>query len=326
MGIAKFLIFIYICIQSIQFDAAYAQSTYPRKSIRIIVPFPPGGANTTISRIVGEKLTVSWGQQVLIDNRAGGNTIIGTDALVRSPPDGYTLIMVSSAHAINHLLLPNIPYDALKDFSSIATIASTEQLLVTHPSLPVKNLKEFIALAKSKPDQLNYGSSGTGGVQHLAGEFFCILAGIKMRHIPYKGGGPAIVDLIGGHIHSYFSATSVAFPLINDKKIKAIAISGELRMKSMPDILTFSESGLDKFDVKGWFVLLAPANTPREIVDKISSELGKIVNTDDVKEKLISQGQNPFYLNPTQTSEMIKSSINRYSNIIKTANIKLDQF
>jgi hypothetical protein len=200
MGIAKFLIFIFICIQSIQFDAAYAQSTYPRKSIRIIVPFPPGGANTTISRIVGEKLTVSWGQQVLIDNRAGGNTIIGTDALVRSPPDGYTLIMVSSAHAINHLLLPNIPYDALKDFSSIATIASTEQLLVTHPSLPVKNLKEFIALAKSKPDQLNYGSSGTGGVQHLAGEFFCILAGIKMRHIPYKGGGPAIVDLIGGHI------------------------------------------------------------------------------------------------------------------------------
>jgi tripartite-type tricarboxylate transporter receptor subunit TctC len=302
-----------------------AQQAYPGKPIRMIVPFPPGGANTIIARIIGQKLTESWGQQVLVDNRGGGNTIIGTDALVKSAPDGYTLILVSSAHVINPLLLANLPYDAIKDFAPVATVASAEQLLVIHPSVSANNLQEFIALAKARPGQLNYASSGTGGVQHLAGEFFNILAGTKIQHIPYKGGGPAMTDLIGGQVQSYFSATALAIPLIATGKIKALAISGETRQPALPQVPTFTEAGLPGYEVKGWFAVLAPAATPRDIVERLSGEIARIVAMPDISEKLIAQGQNPFISTPEQVAAMLKADMARYAKIIKTANIRIEE-
>jgi tripartite-type tricarboxylate transporter receptor subunit TctC len=304
---------------------AAAQQAYPNKFIRMIVPFPPGGANTILARMLGQKLTESWGQQVVVDNRGGGNTIIGSEALVKSPPDGYTLILVSSAHVINPLLLPNLPYDAIKDFAPVASIASTEQLLVIHPSVPANNLQEFIALAKSKPGQLNYASSGTGGVQHLAGEYFNMMAGVKIQHIPYKGGGPAITDLIGGQVQVYFAATSVAIPLINTGKIKALAISGESRLPALPQVPTFDEAGLPGYEGKGWFAVLAPAGTPKNIIDKLSTEIGRIVAIPDIKEKLVSLGVAPFICTPDQLAALMKTDMARFAGIIKTADIKIEQ-
>ena len=302
---------------------ATAQQTYPNKPIRLIIPFPPGGSNNLIARLLGQKLTESWAQPVVVDNRPGGNTVIGTEALVKSQPDGYTVLLAASSHVTTPLLQPT-PYDAIRDFAPIATIASTELVLTVHPSLPANTLQEFIALAKSKPGQLNYASAGTGNSTHLAGAFFNILTGARMQHIPYKGSGPALTDLIGGQIQLYFVSPGSALPLIQSGKIRAIAISGEARSRALPQVPTFTEAGLPGFDVKVWYGLLAPAGTPNAIVDKLSSEIVKIAAMPDVADKLRSQGLEPFYTTPAQLAALIKADTAKYAKIIKTANIKLE--
>ncbi|MES2565036.1 MAG: tripartite tricarboxylate transporter substrate-binding protein, partial [Pseudomonadota bacterium] len=218
------------------------QSEYPTKPIRWIVPFPPGGSTTIIARMTGQKLTESWGQQVVVDNRGGGNTIIGSEAMVRAAPDGYTILQVTTTHVINPSLLAT-PYDAVKDFAPIATLVATETLLVVNPSLPAKTLQELIALAKSKPGQLNFGSSGSGTTNHLALELFSIMAGIKMQHIPYKGAGPAVIDLIGGQIQLFTNNALPLTPFVKSGKIRAIAVSGETRLRALPDVPTFTQGG-----------------------------------------------------------------------------------
>jgi tripartite-type tricarboxylate transporter receptor subunit TctC len=304
--------------------AATAQQPYPSKPIRLIVPFPPGGSNNAVARIVGQKLTESWGQPVTIDNRPGGNTVIGTEALVKSPPDGYTLLLNASSHVTTPLMQPT-PYDVFKDFAPIAAVAATELVLVIHPSVPANNLKEFIALARAKPGEINFGSAGTGNATHLAGELFNMLTGAKMQHVPYKGGGPAITDLIGGQIQLYIVSPASALPAIKSGRIKPIAISGEARSPALPQVPTFTEGGLPGFDVKAWSGIFAPAGTPKEIVDQLSGEIAAMVALPDTKEKLGAQGLEPFYAPPDRFAAIIKADSARYARIIKTANIKLDQ-
>lgn len=304
--------------------AVAAQPAYPSKPIRFVVPFAPGGSISVLARLVGQKLTEAWGQQVLVDNRGGGNTVIGADYVAKSSPDGYTILFAGVSQIINSNLIPNLPYDVIRDFSAVATVVRTEQLLVAHPSLPAGDLKAVIALAKSKPTQLNYGSSGTGSPTHLAGELFNIMADVKIQHIPYKGGGPAIVDILGGQIQLLFAVPISVISHVQNGRLRGIAVSGERRLAALPAVPTFNEAGLPDFQVGYWNGVLAPAGVPKAILDKLSSEIAKIVVMPDVKEKLASQGMDPFISTPEQLAALMKTDMLRYAKIIKTANIKIE--
>jgi len=301
-----------------------AQQSYPNKPIRFISPFPPGGGTTIVARLIGQKLTESWGQQVLVDNRPGGNTIIGSEALVRSAPDGYTIMIQASTHATNPNLLA-LPYDSIKDFAPVATVSSNEYMLVVNPSIPANNLQEFIALAKSKPGQLNFASTGTGSPQHLAGELFNIMTGVKMQHIPYKGSGQILPDLIGNQVQLAFMNPLNAVPHVKAGQLKAIAISGDARVPALPQVPTFTEAGLTGFDVRNWYGVFAPAATPKQIIDKLANEIARIMALPDIRDKLASQGAEPFVTTPEQFAALIKADIAKFGKIIKTANIRLDK-
>ena len=301
-----------------------AQQAYPNKPIRFITPYPAGGSTSVLARIIGQKLTESWGQQVLVDNRGGGNTIIGTEALVKSPPDGYTIFLASPLLVMLPHLYHALPYDTLRDVAPVATMASTEQILVLNPSVPANNLQELIALAKSMPGQLNYASSSSGGPTHVAGEMFNIMAGVKIQHVPYKGGGPALTDLLGGQVQMYFNTPVSFISHIKSGKLKAIAISGDTRLPALPQVPTFTQAGLQGFDVGYWQGILVPAGTPKAIIDKLAAEVARIVALPDTKEKLDSQGFAPFISTPEQFAALLKSDMAKYAKVIKAANIKIE--
>jgi tripartite-type tricarboxylate transporter receptor subunit TctC len=304
--------------------AGLAQQAYPNKPIRLIVPYPPGGGTTIVAHLLSTRLNESWGQSVIVDNRGGAGGIIGTTAMLQAPPDGYTLLLASSTHVINPLLLA-VPYDAIKDFAPVTSLYSSELVLVANPSLPANSLQEFIALAKSQPGKLNYGVISLGGTTHLAGELLNVLAGIKTQHVAYKGAGPAMQDLIGGQVQFSFVAPAAALSFVKSGQLKAIAISGEKRLSAMPQVPTFAEAGLPDFQSRIWFGILARAGTPKEIVDKLATEIGRIMALPEMKEKLVAQGQEPFVVGPEQFSAVLKSDMARYANLVKTANIKLEQ-
>ncbi len=301
-----------------------AQQDYPGKPIRFITPFAPGGSTSIVTRLIGQKLTESWGQQVIVDNRPGGNTIIGTEVLAKSPPDGYAIILVLNSHIINPLLIANLPYDTIKDFAPVATVVSAEYLLVISPAVPANTLQEFIALAKSKPGQLNYASGGSGGVTHLASELFNMTVGAKIQHIPYKGTGPALTDLMGGQVQMYLCNPAGAIPHVKNGRLKAIAVSGKNRLQALPQVPTFEEGGLPGLNARTWQGVLAPAGTPKPIINKLSSEMAKIMVMPDIKDKLVSQGLQPFYSNPEQFAALMKADMAMFAKVIKAANIKLE--
>ena len=303
--------------------SAAAQQAYPNKPIRFITPYAPGGSTDFIVRLFGQKLTESWGQQVLVDNRPGGNTIIGSEALVKSPPDGYTIMLAGTPHVVNPSML-STPYDAIKDFAPVATVTSNETILVVHPSVPANTLQELIALAKARPGQLNYATSSTGGPTHLAAEFFNILAGVKTQHIPYKGGGPAVTDLIGGQVQLMFAIPSNVVAHVKSGRLRGIVVTGESRLSALPLVPTATEAGLVGFNVKTWYGILAPAATPKAIIDKMSAEVSRILALPDTKERLDSQGFAPFVSTPEQFGAMLKADILKYARIIKDADIKTE--
>ena len=302
-----------------------AQQTYPTKPIRFILPNAPGGSNSVVARLFSEKLTADWGQPVIVDNRPGGNNVIAADALVRSNPDGHTILLVTAAHAINPLVFPDQPYDPIKDFAPVATLVSTQYILAVNAAVPAANLREFIALAKAKPGQLNGAGAGTGGIQHLALELFNVLAGVKLNHVPYKGGGPGMTDLIGGHVQLAFNNSINIVPHVTSGKIRALAIVGEARSPLMPQVPTFAEAGLPGFDVRNWFGVVAPARTPADIVNKLASEIASIQSMPDIKEKLGSQGVDPFVSGPQQFAALIKAEMTKYGKVIKAANITIER-
>lgn len=302
---------------------AAAQQDYPNKPIRYISPYPPGGSTTYIARLIGQQLTEAWGQQVVVDNRGGANTIIGTLAAATSRPDGYTLVSMGGTLAGNYWLMKT-PYDALKDLAPIATVVSYENVLVVPPSLRVNTVAELIALAKAKPRELTYGTSSTGGPTHLIAELFNTVAGVKTRHIPYKGGGPAVVDLMGGHIHIFFSNPVNVATQIRSARLRAIAVTGKSRMTAFPDVPTFAEEGLPAMTLTNWMGVGGPAGIPKPIIDRISAEIKKLVALPDTREKLNIQGFEPYYNNPEQTAALLREDIARYGKIIKEANIKVE--
>jgi tripartite-type tricarboxylate transporter receptor subunit TctC len=304
--------------------SAGAQPAYPVKPIRIISPYPAGGTTDILSRLIGPKLTEAWGQSVIVENRPGGNTLIGTEAMVKSPPDGYTLLCILSSHVIVPNLAPT-PYDVIKDFAAVATITSSQLVMVIHPSLPAKNLQELIALAKSRPGQLNYASGGSGTVTHLSGEFFNMVAGVKTQHIPYKGGSQALTDVVGGQVHMYFSPPIIALGHIRNGRLRPIMLTGDKRLPALPELRTGSESGLKDFVINIWYGFLAPAATPGAIVGKWNSEVARVLAQPDIGDKLSSQGMDPFISTPEQFAALIKTDHAKYARVIKTANIKLEQ-
>jgi tripartite-type tricarboxylate transporter receptor subunit TctC len=304
------------------FGAAVAQQDFPNKPIRIVVPYAPGGATSVLGRLVGEKMTQAWGQPVLVDNRPGGNTVIGSEIVAKADPNGYTLLLMTSTHVINAVLLPNTPYDAINDFAPVATLAGAELILVVNSKVPAKNLKELIALAKTGSTRLNYASSGNGGTMHLAGEYFNMLAGVKTTQIPYKGTGPVIPALMGGEIQMTITPPAVFIPAIKAGKIRALAVTGTSRLAALPDIPTFAEAGLPTYELKGWYGLLAPAATPKPVINKLSAEIAKILAIAEIEQFLVKQEMAPYINSADQFALLIKSELAKFKAIVKAADIK----
>ena len=302
-----------------------AEQAYPTKPIRFVVPFAPGGQSSLLARLLGQKLTERWGQPVILDNRPGGNTIIGTETLARSTPDGYTLMLTTNSHVIIPHLHQNLPFDAIRDFAAVSSTSSNETLMLVHPSVAATTLQELIALAMARPGKLNYASLGTGGIQHLASEMFNLVAGVQIQGIPYKGAGPAIIDLIGGQVQLSIQGPATSLPHIKSGKLRALAITGTTRWSVLPQLPTFTEAGLPTYDLKYWQAVLAPASTPNAIVEKVSREINSILATPDTRERLISQGLDPLILTSAQFAVMLKSELAKYGKIIKAANIKPEQ-
>ena len=302
-----------------------AQQVYPNKPIRIIVPFPPGGSIDPVARMLGPKMTESWGQQVIVDNRPGANGAVGTELLAKSAPDGYTLILLGgSTHILNGLLARNLPYDSVKDFAPVATVQRSDFVLVVHPTLPAGNLNQLIALAKAKPGELAYATSGNGNLNHIAAELFNMLAGVKTLHVTYKGGAQALTDLVGGQVQMHFSVVLTALPLIHAKRLKPLATSGEARFPGLPQVPTFIEAGMPGFRFQPWQGIFAPARTPEPVVDKLSAEIARIVMLPDIMARITGWGSQPLVTTPDEFARLTAEDHKRLSEIIKVANIRLD--
>ena len=302
---------------------ALAQN-FPNKAVRMVVPFPAGGSTDIVGRTVAQKLSEMWGQPVVVDNRPGGGTTIGTDAVAKAAPDGYTLLVTPAPFTINPSLLAKLPYDALVDFAPITLINTTALVLVVNPGVPAQSVKELIALAKSKPGKLNYGSSTIGGSNHLAGELFNAMAGVKMVHIPYKGNAPALIDLVGGHIDLIFNGVTSALPLIKSGKLRALAVTSMQRSSALPDMPTMDETALKGFEAVAWNGLGAPARTPREIVTRINSDVIKIVNSPELRERLTAEGSDPVGNTPDQYAAFLRNEIEKWAKVIKLAGVRAE--
>jgi tripartite-type tricarboxylate transporter receptor subunit TctC len=303
---------------------AHAQQPYPNRAMRFIVPNAPGGATSIVARLVGDKLSIAWSQPVVIDNRPGGNNIVAGETLMRSAPDGHSFQLVTAAHVINPILHANALYKAFLEFPPVATLVSTEYILVVNAAVPANNLKEFIALAKARPNQLNAAVSNTGGIQHLALEVFNVLAGVRIQAIPYKGGGPGMADLIGGQVQVAFNNTLNVLQHIKSGKIKGFGVGGDTRLPVLPNLPTFAEQGLPGYNVKNWFGVVVPARTPKAVIDKLAGEIAAIQASADLKDKLSVQGVEPFVGGPDRFAALIKSETAVYTKVIKTANIRLE--
>ena len=301
-----------------------AQQNYPNKPIRWVTPYPPGGSTTALSRMVGEKLSEAVGRPVIIDNRPGGNTVIGVDTVARATPDGYTILLGGNTQIVLNLLM-RPPYDIFRDFAPVTILAKTNYILVVNPALPVKDLQEFIAYARARPGQLNVASVASGSSQHLMGELFNIMTGIKMQHIPYKGGQQGIVDLMGGSVQASFSNALNVIPHIKSGRLKGLAITGETRTAALPQVPTYAEAGLAGYDPKNWQGILAPARTPIAIVTRLSAETAKILAMPDIRERLVNSGMEPFHTGPEKMAAQMKADHVETARIIKAANIKMEE-
>jgi len=303
--------------------AVTAQPTYPAKPIRLIVPYPPSGSNDFLARLYSSKLSQLLNVQVPVDNRGGGNTIIGNEAVAKSPPDGYTLLLVGSSHVYIPHLYRNIPYDTLKDLLPVAGIAVGELIAVAHPSLPVTSARELAALARRHPGSVNYGASSTGGPTHLLAIQFEQVAGVKMQQVPYKGGGPMLTDLMGGHIQVAFSTPTTMMPGIAARKLKGIAVTGKSRLDALPSIPTFAESGLPGVSLRTWYVINAPAGTPKAVVDTLANVIQQITAMPEVKAALSRQALSTYYMPPDRADAARREDSEVAGKLIKLANIKL---
>jgi len=300
-----------------------AAQIYPTKAIRLIIPYAPGGPNDIFGRMMAQKLTEAFGQQVVPDNRGGASGVIGTGLAARAAPDGYTLLLGGAAlFAMNPVLLAKLPYEPLKDFAPVSLIASTPFILVVNPSLPVKNVQDLIALARSKPGQLNFGSAGAGGPPRLAAEMFKIMAGIDLVHVPYTSGAPALTATIAGEVQLFFSSIAPALPLVKDGKLRGLAVTSAKRTEVVSDYPTIAESGLPGYEIGNWFAMAAPAATPKPIIARLNAELVKAINMSDVRKRFIDLGADPIGSTPDELAAYIRSELVKWGKVIRSAGIK----
>jgi tripartite-type tricarboxylate transporter receptor subunit TctC len=303
--------------------AATAADSYPQRAVRMIIPYPPGGAGDIVGRMLGTRLTEHLGQQVVIDNRGGGGQLIATQLAAKAEPDGYTLFLASATHGINPGLRKNLPYDTLKDFVPITLVAQSPLVFVAHPSIGVTTIKELIAYAKAKPGQLTYGSSGPGTGGHLSVELLKWMTGTDMVHVPYKGAGPALTDLIGGQLQIICTSPLPAMPHVKSGRLKALAMTSRARSRSYPDIPTVAET-LPGYESTLWYALLAPAGTPPAIVKRVHDETVKALKSPDMTEQLQQQGADPVGDTPAQLQQFIQSEIARWTKVIRAAHITVN--
>jgi tripartite-type tricarboxylate transporter receptor subunit TctC len=307
-----------------QLPATEAWAAYPEpgRVIRLVLPFPPGGNTDIISRALGNELSTNLGVPVVLDFRPGAGGALGSAMVAGATPDGYTILMVAAGHVINPSMIKKLSYDTIKDFAPISMVADVPSVLVVHPSVQANNLKELIALAKARPGQLNFATSGYGTIGHLSGELLKSMAQVKMEHVPYKGSGPAMIEMVGGHVQLMFSSMPAAMPHIQSGKLRAIAMTGAVRSPAAPDIPTMAESGLPGFVASTGFGLLAPAKTPREIINKIHGELVKALRVPMVRERLASMGADPVGSTPDEYDVFIRSEVAKWIKVVTEAGIQ----
>lgn len=304
---------------------ASAQAQYPTKSVRVVIPYPPGGGTDLLGRPMAKILTEKWGQTVLIDNRGGASGMLGAEIVARSAPDGYTVLMCASAEvALNVALYPKMAYDPVRDFTPVTQLAISPLVLVVHPSLPARSLKEFIALAKKRPGEISYASVGAGGPHHISGEWMKLALGIDLIHIPYKGGGPQITNLLGGHVHSGFIVLPVVAPHIKAGKVRALAVTTNKRSASLPDVPAVSESGIPDFNVSQWWAILVPRGTPKDIVAKLHTDFVALTKLPEVRERMATLGAEPVGSSSAEFGEFMRAEVAKYRKIVKEAKISLN--
>ena len=313
------------CLAVVATSAPVAAQTYPAKSVRMVVGFPPGGGTDVVARIICAKLTEHWGQTFVVDNRGGAAGTIGADIVAKAPPDGHTLIM---GHVNSHAIAPNIyrklPFDSARDFAMVAYVGYVPNVLVVHPSIPAKSVQELVALAKAKPGTLNYASSGVGSTQHLAGEMLTLTTGISIVHVPYKGSGPAVVDLLAGHVAMNFDTMPPILSHVRQGKLRALAVTTPQRAPQLAQVPTMVESGLKGFEMTNWYGVMAPAKISRDIVTKLNAEVNKIVAMPEPKAKLEEVGTQLSPTTPEQFATFLGSEIAKYAKLVKAAKVSID--
>jgi tripartite-type tricarboxylate transporter receptor subunit TctC len=302
---------------------AFAQSDYPNRPVRLIIPFPPGGSNDVVGRMIGTSLSDKLGKQVVVDNRAGAGGVVGTEIASKAPPDGYTLLVISLAHAVNPWLY-KLPYDPIKDFVPIGIMGSGPNVVVVHPSLPVHSIKELIELAKKQPGELQYASAGVGSFQHLGGELFKLEAGIDILHVPFKGGGPAMIDVVGGHTKVMFSSLVQTTPHIKTGKLRALGVGSKERSKVLPDVPSVAEAGVPSYEAVNWWGIVAPAGTPQPVIDKVHAALTAAQDSPEVEKQFASEGAVVVKKSPTEFGAFMLSEMKKWEQVVKKGGIKAE--
>lgn len=304
--------------------ACVQAQSYPAKPVRFLIGFPPGGGSDAMARAVSQKLAESVGRQVIVDNRPGANANIAAELAARSAPDGYTMVLVSAPHAVSKVLYRKLGYDLEKDLAPIGLIGAVPHALIVHPSLPAKTVQQLVALARAHREPLVYASGGIGSTDHIAPELFASMTGLRVSHVPYKGGGPAVIDLAAGHVSMMIASMPAAIPVIQSKRVRCLAVTGAKRARVLPDIPTIAEAGVPGYELTTWYGAMFPSGTPREIVDRMNAELGRAVELPDVRERLASVGAEPMTVSPEEFGAIIRRDVAKFANVVKTANIRAE--
>ena len=314
----------YVLAAAMVFASAAFGQEYPVRNIRLIVPFSPGGSTDALARVVAQKLTEQWGQSVIVEHRVGGGGHIGAELVVKAPPDGYTLLMGGVPHAISMSLYKKLAYDMARDLTAIANVAQFPSLIVVHPSLPVKNVKELLALAKSRPGQINYGSAGSGSPNHLSIELMNTMGNVKLVHIPYKGGGQVVIDLIAGQIQMASMGFPPAIPQVKAGRLRAIAVTSLQRSPLFPEIPTVSESGLPGFEVNSWYGVFGPAATPKAVVSRLNGAVAAMLGSPDTRERLAPLGAEPAPMEPDAYARYVRNEIAKWAKVVQASGARVD--
>lgn len=316
---------VFVVCAGVLLSAGALAAEYPTRPIRLVVPYAPGGASDIFARMVAEKLIVAWGQQVVVDNRAGAGGNIGSDLVAKANADGYTMLLgTSGSNAVNPSLYTKMPYDAKRDLALIAMVASTPNILVVRSQHPARSVRDLIQMAKTNPGKVTYGSSGVGSVLHLSGELLKTVMKVDIVHVPYKGTGPSLVDLLGGQIDMVFSNLPPVVPFVQEGRMRGVAVTTAERVKALPNVPTMIEGGVPNYDVASWFGVMVPSKTPVAVVDRINREVQRILKLPDTKERLATMGTDPMFMAPRETNAFFHSEIEKWAKVVKASGAKAD--